>query len=140
MRWSGGQKARLKIRIDNHRYGLILKKRCVYARSTLFSKLMKKPPDAENKLKHILDESEPIKLEEASAAMRDPLTEREMEVLRLVGQGLSNREIGDQLYISTGTVKIHLHNIYRKLIVKNRALAIARARELKIIQQRTDNS
>jgi ATP/maltotriose-dependent transcriptional regulator MalT len=100
---------------------------------------MKKPPDAENNPKRILDESEPMKQEEASAAMRDPLTEREMEVLHLVGQGLSNREIGDQLYISTGTVKIHLHNIYRKLNVKNRALAIARARELKIIQQHTDN-
>jgi ATP/maltotriose-dependent transcriptional regulator MalT len=99
---------------------------------------MKKPPDAENNPKRILDESEPMK-QEASAAMRDPLTEREMEVLHLVGQDLSNREIGDQLYISTGTVKIHLHNIYRKLNVKNRALAIARARELKIIQQHTDN-
>jgi ATP/maltotriose-dependent transcriptional regulator MalT len=132
-------KGAIKKRIDNHRYGLIIKKRRVYARSTLLSKLMKKPPDAENNPKHILDESEPMKLEEASAAMPDPLTERELEVLHLVGQGLSNREIGDQLYISTGTVKIHLHNIFKKLSVKNRALAIARARELKIIQQRTDN-
>ena len=63
----------------------------------------------------------------------EPLSERELQVLRLVAAGLSNREIADQLIISLGTVKSHVHNIYGKLGVRNRAQAIARARELKLL-------
>jgi two-component system, NarL family, nitrate/nitrite response regulator NarL len=48
------------------------------------------------------------------------LTPRESEVTRLVSKGLSNKEIGRQMGLSEGTVKIHLHNIYKKLNIANR--------------------
>jgi len=63
----------------------------------------------------------------------EPLSERELQVLRLVAAGLSNREIADQLIISLGTVKSHVHNIYGKLGVGSRSQAIARAQELKLL-------
>jgi len=63
----------------------------------------------------------------------ETLSERETEVLRLVAAGLSNREIAEQLFLSLGTVKTHVHNIYGKLDVRNRAQAIARAQELKLL-------
>ncbi len=63
----------------------------------------------------------------------NPLSERELEVLRLFAAGLSNREIADKLIISPGTVKAHSSNIYRKLDVRNRAQAIIRANELNLI-------
>jgi ATP/maltotriose-dependent transcriptional regulator MalT len=61
------------------------------------------------------------------------LSEREIEVLSLLAQGMSNREIAEQLYISTGTVKTHAHNIYNKLGVKNRTQAIATGRQLGLV-------
>jgi LuxR family maltose regulon positive regulatory protein len=63
----------------------------------------------------------------------EPLSDRELEVLRLVAEGLSNREIADRLVISVGTVKTHVHNILGKLDVRGRTQAAARARELDLI-------
>lgn len=63
----------------------------------------------------------------------EPLSEREIEVLRLVAAGLTNREIAQKLIISLGTAKTHTHNLYGKLGVRNRAQAVARARELNLI-------
>jgi LuxR family maltose regulon positive regulatory protein len=63
----------------------------------------------------------------------EPLTERELEVLRLAAAGLSNEAIAAQLFLSTGTVKRHLHNIYGKLGVTGRFNAVARARELGLL-------
>ena len=54
-----------------------------------------------------------------------PLTNREMEVLTMVLQGASNREIADRSSISERTVKTHLYRVYRKLNVKSRTKAIA---------------
>jgi DNA-binding NarL/FixJ family response regulator len=48
------------------------------------------------------------------------LTRREVEVAELVSQGFANKAVAEQLGIAEGTVKIHLHNIYRKLRVLNR--------------------
>lgn len=48
------------------------------------------------------------------------LTEREIEIMRLVTRGLSNQEIGERLAIGEGTVKVHVHHIYAKLGIKNR--------------------
>ncbi len=62
----------------------------------------------------------------------DPLSDQEQRVLKLVVAGKSNQEIAADLVISTGTAKWHVHNILQKLGVKNRAQAIARARELGI--------
>jgi LuxR family maltose regulon positive regulatory protein len=61
------------------------------------------------------------------------LSEREIQVLRLVAAGLSNSEIAQKLVLSEGTVKTHVHNIYGKLDAQNRAQAIARAREAGIV-------
>ncbi len=63
----------------------------------------------------------------------EPLTEREMELLRLVAAGLTNVEIAEKLFLSLGTVKKHLNNIFGKLDVGNRTQAIARARELELL-------
>ncbi len=54
-----------------------------------------------------------------------PLSLREQEVLALVRAGLSNREIAGRIYVATGTVKRHLHNILSKLNARNRAEAVS---------------
>ncbi len=61
------------------------------------------------------------------------LSGRELEILRLVAAGLSDRQIADKLYISPGTAKRHAHNIFEKLNVKDRLHAVNRGRELKLI-------
>lgn len=58
------------------------------------------------------------------------LSPREVEVLRLLHEGLTNAEIAQSLHISLATVKVHLHHIYGKLGVRNRAQAIARGQDL----------
>ena len=63
-------------------------------------------------------------------ALIEPLTERELEVLQLVAEGLSNQEIARQLFLALPTIKWHTSNIYGKLGVKNRTQAVARARAL----------
>jgi len=54
-------------------------------------------------------------------------------VLQLVADGLSNREIAEQLFITVGTAKTHTINIYRKLDVNSRTQAVARAQELGLL-------
>ncbi|NSW52639.1 MAG: hypothetical protein HPY85_09065 [Anaerolineae bacterium] len=63
----------------------------------------------------------------------EPLSERELEVLRLICAGKSNQEIADQLFIALDTVKRHANNIYGKLSVKRRAQAILEARRLGLV-------
>ena len=63
----------------------------------------------------------------------EPLTERELEVLRLIATGCSNKEIAHQLVLAIGTVKRHTANIFNKLAVRNRTEAVARARELDLV-------
>jgi LuxR family maltose regulon positive regulatory protein len=63
----------------------------------------------------------------------NPLSEREIEVLRLIAAGRSNEEIAKRLIISLGTVKAHTSNIYRKLDVRGRAQAVVKARELHLL-------
>jgi two-component system nitrate/nitrite response regulator NarL len=55
----------------------------------------------------------------------DPLTTRERQVVRVIAEGLTNKEIARRLRLAEGTVKVHLHRIYRKLGIANRtALAV----------------
>jgi LuxR family maltose regulon positive regulatory protein len=63
----------------------------------------------------------------------EPLSDRELEVLRFIAQGLSNREISERLFLALITVKGHNRNIFRKLQVRRRTEAVARARELGLL-------
>ena len=69
----------------------------------------------------------------ASSILLEPLSDREIEVLRLVMAGLSNREIADRLFISAGTAKTHIHHLYGKLGVRNRTEAAMKAKELGLV-------
>lgn len=60
----------------------------------------------------------------------DSLSEREIEVLRLISKGLSNAEIAKKLYLSHSTVKTHVNNLYHKLGVNSRVQAVIRSREI----------
>ncbi|MCK1636914.1 response regulator transcription factor [Bradyrhizobium sp. 157] len=53
------------------------------------------------------------------------LTDRERQIMRLVSEGLSNKEIGRRLNISNGTIKVHLHHIFQKLEISNRTVLAA---------------
>ncbi|HEY0072308.1 MAG TPA: LuxR C-terminal-related transcriptional regulator, partial [Chloroflexia bacterium] len=68
-----------------------------------------------------------------SGLLPEPLTPREMAVLRLMSAGLSNGQIAGELVIAVGTVKTHAVGIYGKLDARNRTQAVARARELGLI-------
>jgi LuxR family maltose regulon positive regulatory protein len=70
-----------------------------------------------------------------SAGARGDLSRREREILGVLAQGLSNTEIAERLFISEGTVKWHLNNIFEKLDVKNRTGAVNIAREMGIIER-----
>jgi DNA-binding NarL/FixJ family response regulator len=63
----------------------------------------------------------------------EPLNARELEVLELVAEGLSNREIGAWLFITEGTVKNHISNILTKLGVRDRTQAVQRAQGLGLL-------
>jgi LuxR family transcriptional regulator, maltose regulon positive regulatory protein len=76
------------------------------------------------------DAAEPAALE---SALVEPLSERELDVLRLVAAGEPNAEIARQLYLSLSTVKWHTSNIYGKLGVSSRSQAVARARSLGLL-------
>jgi LuxR family maltose regulon positive regulatory protein len=87
-------------------------------------------------------QSEPV-----AATLAEPLTERELRILRYLPTMLSNAEIGAEIFVSLNTVKTHLRGIYRKLEVNGRADAVQRARTLgllpagirrpRIVQRRT---
>lgn len=66
------------------------------------------------------------------------LTPREQEVMQLVMDGISNREIAELLFLTKGTVKTYVTRIYRKLNVRSRVQAIARARDLNFLIQKPD--
>jgi LuxR family maltose regulon positive regulatory protein len=94
-------------------------------------------PDYTAKLLAVL-EAEERKGEDEShlppaQSLTEPLSQRELEVLRLIAQGLSNREISERLFLAVITVKGHNRNIFRKLQVRRRTEAIARARELGLL-------
>jgi DNA-binding CsgD family transcriptional regulator len=69
----------------------------------------------------------------APRRLEDPLSKRELEVLSLLASGRTNSEVARDLYVSVGTVKSHTGNIYRKLGAKNRAEAVALARDFELL-------
>ena len=83
-------------------------------------------------------DSEPAALSlppDAEAGLIEPLSMRELEVLQVIAEGLSNQEVANRLYLSLHTVKVHARNIYAKLGVKNRTQAVAKGRTLGILSQ-----
>jgi LuxR family maltose regulon positive regulatory protein len=68
-----------------------------------------------------------------SQPLVEPLSPRELEILGLIAQGLSNREISERLFLSLHTVKAHTRNIYGKLGIHSRTQAVARARALGLL-------
>ena len=68
-----------------------------------------------------------------AARLPEPLSERELEVLQLIAAGKTNRQIATELFVSVGTVKTHINNVYRKLEAHSRTQAVARARGLNLI-------
>jgi len=68
-------------------------------------------------------------------ALDVPLTNRELEILSFLGQGLQNKKIAVKLFISTETVKKHTKNIYRKLDTHNRQQAVVKSYRLGVLKQ-----
>jgi LuxR family maltose regulon positive regulatory protein len=94
-------------------------------------------PDYTGKLRAAF-EAEKQKTNDSSYVLRaqpliEPLSQRELEVLQLIAQGLSNHEIGDRLFLALDTVKGHNRKIFDKLGVQRRTEAVARARELGLL-------
>ena len=75
----------------------------------------------------------PIEISESANEMIEPLTDRELDVLRLIADGLKYDEIAGKLFISLNTVRTHVKGIYGKLDVNNRSQAIALARQYRLI-------
>jgi LuxR family maltose regulon positive regulatory protein len=73
------------------------------------------------------------RLQESPDGLVEPLTAREIEVLRLVALGRSNSQVATELFVTVGTVKSHLHTISGKLGAANRVEAVARGRDLGLI-------
>ncbi len=63
----------------------------------------------------------------------EPLTERECEILALVAQGASNRQVAERLYVTEGTVKNHMSSVLSKLGVRDPTQAVLKAKELGLV-------
>jgi LuxR family maltose regulon positive regulatory protein len=95
---------------------------------------------APNYVRRLLSAFPVVEPEQASSSKQapkfeliEPLSERELEVLQLIAQGLTNPDIATRLFLSLHTIKAHTRNIYGKLGVHNRMQAVARARALGIL-------
>ncbi|HEY5628498.1 MAG TPA: LuxR C-terminal-related transcriptional regulator, partial [Candidatus Limnocylindrales bacterium] len=68
-----------------------------------------------------------------ASGLAEPLTPRELELVGLIAEGLTNAQIADRLYLSPHTVKVHTRNIYGKLGAESRTQAVATARRLNLL-------
>lgn len=82
------------------------------------------PTQTPHRPKHAADGFQPL---------AEPLTNRELDIVNLLADRLSNKEIAERLFISPGTVKRHTNNIYRKLATHNRQEAVARAKTIGLL-------
>jgi LuxR family maltose regulon positive regulatory protein len=80
---------------------------------------------------HPFGTNQPVNSPIPQSSLVDPLSARELEVLHLIAEGLSNDAIARKLFLATSTVKVHLKHIYGKLDVNSRTQAVARLHELK---------
>ena len=94
--------------------------------------MRKDTPQTPEKVKHTI-EIQSLESEYKDLLERDPLTSRELEVLESIAAGCTNMEIAEQLFITSGTVKTHVHNILSKLCADDRAEAAVRALRAGII-------
>jgi LuxR family maltose regulon positive regulatory protein len=89
------------------------------------------------KFENILGAGAPVHqsnvLPKTAALPLEPLTDREVEILKLLARGLSNSQISSQSRIALSTAKWHLKNVFAKLDVSTRTGALARARELRLV-------
>ncbi len=86
-------------------------------------------PEMARKLVNLVTQSPTI----SKSSVVSELSDREIEVLKLIADGLSNKEIAEQLVIAEGTAKNHVSNILSKLEARDRAQAVARAKELGLV-------
>jgi LuxR family maltose regulon positive regulatory protein len=102
---------------------------------TYISKLLAAFPEAQSAERRAQNNDTPALRStlERSNALAEPLTERELEILRLIAEGLSNQAIAERLVIAVSTVKRHINNLYGKLAVESRTQALVRARELQLL-------
>ena len=93
-------------------------------------------PKTETKIveKTIYLENEPNLMLNQEEIEKTGLSKRELEVLQLMAEGLSNEEIAERLYVSLNTIKTHTSRVFEKLDVKRRTQAIEKAKRLRVIQ------
>jgi LuxR family maltose regulon positive regulatory protein len=90
-------------------------------------------PDYVRQLLAAFPSAESGETQASESELVEPLSEREIEVLQLIAEGLTNSEITSRLYLSLHTVKTHARNIYGKLGVRSRTQAVAKARALGVL-------
>jgi len=90
-------------------------------------------PEYVGELLATLEQPPPKRTPSGVEPLTEPLSDRELEVVRLVAAGMKNAEIARELFVVVGTVKTHLNSAYRKLGVSSRTQAISRARDLELL-------
>ena len=85
------------------------------------------------RLKEALIKSDTHRGRQTSTVGDEELPRRELSILKRLDSGLSNKEIAEAIFVTEGTLKWHLHNVYSKLNVRNRSGAMVRARALGIL-------
>ena len=83
--------------------------------------------------KHVLQKLNIVKKEKIDPKIEN-LTEKELEILTLIAKGYKNKQIADTIYITEGTVKVHINNMLRKLGVSDRTQALIKAMENDLIK------
>ena len=96
-------------------------------------KLVNRKPETKIIEKTVYLENEPNFMLNREEIEKTGLSKRELEVLQLMAEGLSNEEIAERLYVSLNTIKTHTSRVFEKLDVKRRTQAIEKAKRLRVI-------